>query len=466
MIVLTAAQVAEAVSGKLTSQLDPETVVEGPVVIDSRDSVAGALFVALPGENVDGHNFIESAIEAGAAFALSQQEVQAPAVIVQDTQKALGDLARAVLARLKNINLVAVTGSVGKTTTKDLLSQLLSDLGPTIAPRGSFNNEVGMPLTVLRADTETKYLVLEMGASGIGNLDYLTSIATPDVSVVLAVGRAHLGEFGGIEAVAQAKSELVTGTDPSGTVILNSADERVIAMKEKAGDRRTVTFSPATEIDADVQALDIDMADGATASFTLSARGQTAPVALQLVGRHQVSNALAAACVALELGMSTGRVAELLSSAKPLSYGRMRVTKRSDGVQIINDAYNANPDSMSAALESLTHFSAGRTWAVLGEMLELGDESASAHFEVGARASELGIDRVVAVGKGAAQIAAGAESGSNPPELVEAVADPHGASMVLEQHLRSGDAVLIKASNGTGLWRLGDDLVRKNQEDN
>lgn len=465
MIVLTAAQVAEAVSGQLTPNLDPNARIEGPVVIDSRDSVAGALFVALPGEKVDGHDYIEAAIEAGAAFALSQQQVDAPAIIVEDTQKALGDLARAVLTQLENTVVVAVTGSVGKTTTKDLLSQLLADLGQTIAPRGSFNNEVGMPLTVLRADEGTAYLVLEMGASGIGHLDYLTSIATPDISVVLAVGRAHLGEFGGIEAVAQAKAELVTGTSQNGTVILNAADERVIAMKDKADDRPALTFSPVPEVKADVQALNLTVTDAGTASFTLAARGHEAPVELQLVGRHQVSNALAAACVALELGMSVERVAELLSVAKPLSYGRMRLTQRPDGVQIINDAYNANPDSMTAALESLTHFSSGRTWAVLGEMLELGSESDAAHFEVGVKAGELGIDRVIAVGDGASQIAAGARSCDTPPQLVEAVADPAAASMVLERHLRRGDAVLIKASNGTGLWRLGDDLVG-NQEDN
>lgn len=461
MIVLTAAQVANAVSGRLTPTLDPGTPVAGPVVIDSREVVDGALFVALPGENVDGHDFIDSAIESGAAFALTQRETSAPAIIVPDTQKALGDLARAVLNELPDTKVIAVTGSVGKTTTKDLLAQLLGDLGATIAPRGSFNNEVGMPLTVLRAEPETRFLVLEMGASGIGHLDYLTSIATPDVSVVLAVGRAHLGEFGGIEVVARAKSELVTGTAETGTVILNAADERVIAMAPLAGQRKVVSFGAGGQ----VEARNIEITALGAANFDLVVGAAHAPVKLKLVGAHQVSNALAAAAVALEVGANVDQVARSLSRADALSYGRMHVTGRSDGVTVINDAYNANPDSVAAALAALAHIGeTGRTWAILGEMLELGEDSDSAHFEVGRRAAELGVDALIAVGPGAEPAARGANSSATPPSIVEVVPDTAAASMVLESQLTSGDVVLVKASNGSGLWRLGDELV-ENQED-
>ncbi|MGO1341824.1 MAG: UDP-N-acetylmuramoyl-tripeptide--D-alanyl-D-alanine ligase, partial [Cellulosimicrobium funkei] len=231
MIELTAAQVAAATGGRLSA--DPEVRVGGPVVVDSRRVAPGSLFVALPGENVDGHDYAAGAVEAGATLVLAARELDVPCVVVDDVQAALGELARHVLATLRergDLRVVGVTGSVGKTTTKDLLGQLLRPEGPTVVPRGSFNNEIGLPLTVLEADESTRFLVLEMGASGVGHLTYLTRIAPPDVSVVLVVGSAHLGEFGGIEAVARAKSEIVTGLAPGGVAVLNADDLRVAAM--------------------------------------------------------------------------------------------------------------------------------------------------------------------------------------------------------------------------------------------
>lgn len=462
MIALSAAEIASAAGGNLTPALAPDIRARGPVTTDSREVVPGAIFVALRGEKVDGHDYISAALAAGAVFVITQQETTEPAIIVADAQHALGRLAHLVLQRLTQVTTVAVTGSVGKTTTKDLLAQLLAPLGDTVAPRGSFNNEVGMPLTVLSANESTRYLVLEMGASGIGHLDYLTDIARPDVSVVLAVGRAHLGGFGGIEAVAAAKSELVTGTATTGTVILNSDDHRVAAMAEVAGERPVITFGSS----GNVQARDITVTEQGKAEFTLHYQGQSAAVELQLIGEHQIANALAAASVALHLGRSVSAVAHDLSAAQPLSYGRMRLTQRADGVRVINDAYNANPDSMAAAVRALARIgSEQRTWAVLGEMLELGPDHDSAHAEVGRFTAAAGIENLIVVGSGAQPIAAGALSAGMLDSRVSVVADVEQASMVLQQELRPGDAVLVKASNGSGLWRLGDMLLDNQEED-
>lgn len=461
MIALSAAEIARAVGGELTPALAPDARISGPVVIDSREAVAGALFVALPGEKVDGHDFIDAAVTSGAEFVLTQRPTTAPAIIVADTERALGDLARAVFDRLPNMTTIAVTGSVGKTTTKDLLAQILAPAGQTVAPRGSFNNEVGMPLTVLGADESTRYLVLEMGASGEGHLDYLTSIATPDVSVVLAVGRAHLGEFGGIDAVARAKSELVTGTASTGTVILNADDERVAAMRGLAQGRAVRTFGSG----GDVWAEDLSIDSAGRANFELRTPDAAARVSLKFVGAHQVSNALAAASVALTLGREVEQVAHDLSAAEPLSYGRMRVTNRADGVTVVNDAYNANPDSMAAALASTSHIGAGRrTWAVLGEMLEMGSDHDAAHAEVGRGVASNGIDRLLVVGEGAQEIAAGALAAGMANDRVEVVADISQASIVLFREVAPGDVVLVKASNGSGLWRLGDELIDNQEE--
>jgi UDP-N-acetylmuramoyl-tripeptide--D-alanyl-D-alanine ligase len=461
MIQLTAAEVAAATGGRLSA--DPAVRVAGPVVVDSRRVAAGALFVALPGEHVDGHDFAAGAVEAGAALVLAARELDVPCVVVDDVQAALGELARHVLATLRergDLRVVAVTGSVGKTTTKDLLGQLLRAQGPTVVPRGSFNNEIGLPLTVLEADASTRFLVLEMGASGVGHLTYLTRIAPPDVSVVLTVGSAHLGEFGGIEGVARAKSEIVTGLAPGGTAVLNADDLRVVAMADVApGDVVTFGTIPA----ADVRAEDLRVDRAGRASFTLRVRaaGSSAPVTLALVGEHHVTNALAAATAALRLGVDVADVAARLSDARAVSPHRMQVTDRSDGVTVIDDSYNANPDSMRAALKALAVVAGRdrRSVAVLGEMLELGTDSRRAHEEIGRLAVRLNIKLLVAVGEGAAGIQDGAVQEGSWGEETLFVPDVASAAALLREELREGDVVLVKASNGSGLWRLGDELA-------
>ncbi|UKJ64538.1 UDP-N-acetylmuramoyl-tripeptide--D-alanyl-D-alanine ligase [Cellulosimicrobium cellulans] len=470
MIELTAAQVAAATGGRLSAS--PEVRVGGPVVVDSRRVAPGSLFVALPGEHVDGHDFAAGAVAAGATLVLAARELDVPCVVVDDVQTALGELARHVLATLRergDVRVVAVTGSVGKTTTKDLLGQLLRPEGETVVPRGSFNNEIGLPLTVLEADESTRFLVLEMGASGVGHLTYLTRIAPPDVSVVLVVGSAHLGEFGGIEAVARAKSELVTGLAPGGVAVLNADDLRVAAMADVApGEVVTFGTIPAS----DVRAEDLGIDRTGRASFTLRVRpgaaGDARPteetharVTLGLVGEHHVTNALAAATAALRLGVALPDIAARLSDARALSPHRMQVTERPDGITVIDDSYNANPDSMRAALKALAVMAGRdrRSVAVLGEMLELGEDSRVAHDDLGRLVVRLNVKLLVVVGEGAGGIHDGATQEGSWGDETRFVPDVEAASALLRDELREGDVVLVKASNGSGLWRLGDELA-------
>ncbi|RMI08641.1 UDP-N-acetylmuramoyl-tripeptide--D-alanyl-D-alanine ligase [Cellulomonas triticagri] len=482
MIALTAAEVAAATGGRL-HHVDPATVVTGPVVVDSRQVEHGSLFVALAGEHVDGHDYAARAVAAGAAAALAAREVTAedgapvPAVLVDDVERALGDLARDVLARLReaavepggaDLKVIGVTGSVGKTTTKDLLAQLCGAAGPTVAPEKSFNNEIGLPLTVLRADEQTRYLVLEMGASGIGHLRYLTDIAPLDVAVVLVVGHAHLEGFGGIDAVARAKAELVEGLVPGGVAVLNADDHRVLAMAERAPGP-VATFGTTTG--ADVRARDLRVDRAGRVGFTLDAGAvpprdgatarETADVQLRLVGEHHVPNALAAATAALAVGLPLADVAAGLSAADALSPHRMHVVDRADGVTVVDDSYNANPDSMRAALRALAVLAGRerRSVAVLGEMMELGADSRTEHEAIGLQVVRLNIGLTVVVGPGALGIAAGAQREGSWGDEVVMVDDVDAAAELLRTELRPGDVVLVKSSNDAGLWRLGDLLV-------
>lgn len=477
MIALTAAEIAAATGGAL-SAADPRTVVAGAVVTDSREVEPGGLFVALPGEHVDGHDFAPVAVAAGAALVLAARPLTGadgtdlPVVVVPDVEAALGDLAAAVLARLREaasapggsgLRVVGVTGSVGKTTTKDLLAQVCGAVGPTVAPVRSFNNEIGLPLTVLRADEQTRFLVLEMGASGPGHLTYLTRIAPPDVSTVLVVGQAHLGGFGGIEAVARAKSEIVQGLLPDGVAVLNADDLRVRAMAALAPGE-VVLFGQSEG--AHVRAVDVTLDRAGRASFTLrhapvDGPVQDVPVALRLVGEHHVHNALAAAATALAVGLPLGTVAEGLTAADALSPHRMHVVDRPDGITVIDDSYNANPDSMRAALKALAVLAGRdrRSVAVLGEMLELGDDARTAHDAIGRLVVRLNVGLTVVVGEGARAIRDGANHEGSWGDEVVLADDVAAAEAFLRDELRPGDVVLVKSSYGAGLWRLGDVLV-------
>ncbi|SFP35958.1 UDP-N-acetylmuramoyl-tripeptide--D-alanyl-D-alanine ligase [Geodermatophilus dictyosporus] len=461
MIALSLAEVAQAVgAGVPHAALHPGTATVTGVTLDSRAVGAGDLFVAVAGERVDGHDYLEAAAAAGAVAALTTRPGgPLPALVVDDTVAALGRLAAAVHRRLADGDLVTVgiTGSSGKTSTKDLLGQVLGTAGPTVSPPGSYNNDIGLPLTVLSADAGTRFLVLEMGARGIGHIARLCAVARPDVGVVLNVGSAHLGEFGSADAVALAKGELVEALAESGTAVLNADDPRVAGMAPRTRARVVTTGRAA---DADVRATGVTLDEAARARFTLVAPGEEHPVALQVVGEHQVANALSAAAAAIAAGMTPAAVAGALSAATARSRWRMEVTRRADGVTVVNDAYNANPESMRAALAAVTGMPATRRVAVLGGMAELGPAAGAEHERLGRDAVAAGVDLLVAVGSDAAGLVAGATAaGARRGETAVAVPDRAAARQLLTEVLVPGDVVLVKASRSHGLEQLAADLL-------
>ena len=448
MLGMPVAEVARAVGGTLVGVSDDQ-LIASQVVSDSRQVTAGSLFVALEGTQVDGHAFASQALSAGAVAVLSDRPAEGATIVVDDVLAALGKLARHHLDSLPDITVIGITGSVGKTTTKDLLAQILEPLAPTVAPPGSFNNELGLPMTVLSADTETKYLVLEMGARQEGHVRYLCDIAPPDIGVVLAVGSAHLGEFGSVDSIARAKAELVSSLKASGTAVLNADDARVLAMAEQT-EAHILSFGISPS--ADVRALEVTSDDRDRASFSLATSGAQEHVSLQIFGSHAVPNALAAAAVAASLGIDLKTTAAHLSTALMRSRWRMEITQRPDGVVIINDAYNASPESMKAALRSLKQIGAGRrTWAVLGEMRELGDHSAAEHDALGRLAVRLDVQKLVVVGPGARPIHLGAHLEGSWAEESRYVLSAQEAIEIVTQEVQPGDVVLVKASRAAGL---------------
>ncbi|HEU4543549.1 MAG TPA: UDP-N-acetylmuramoyl-tripeptide--D-alanyl-D-alanine ligase [Jiangellaceae bacterium] len=456
MIPTTLAEIAAATGGRVDAA-DPAATITGPVVADSRAATAGSLFVAVPGEHVDGHDFSASAVEAGAVAVLAQRPVGVPAVVVADSVEALGRLAQAMLRRI-DPTVVGVTGSSGKTSTKDLLAQVLAQRGPIVAPPGSYNTEIGLPLTVLSADETTRTLVLEMGSRGIGHIAYLCRIAPPDVGVVLNVGSAHVGEFGGREAIARSKGELVEALPEGGAAVLNGDDPLVRQMAERTV-ARVVMFGES--VHSDVRADQITLDDDGRASFRLVTPSGQQHVRLNVVGEHHVSNALATAAVAETLGLSVDDVAAALSAATVRSRWRMEVVERPDGVTVINDAYNANPESMRASLKALAAIGKGRrTWAVLGEMKELGEVSEAEHDALGRFVVRLDVSRLVVVGHGAKAVRLGAvQEGSAGDEAVW-VPDGDAALDLLNKQVEPGDVILVKASRAAELDRLAEALVK------
>jgi len=473
VIPLTLAEIAALTGGTLAPADAGGLVVTGPVVVDSRRATDGALFAALPGEHADGHDYAPAAAAAGAAGVLASRPVPGvPAVVVPDVIVALGALARAVLARLPAAAVTAITGSSGKTSTKDLTAQVVEHLGPTIAPEGSFNNEIGLPLTVLRADASTRFLVLEMSARGMGHIAALCEIAPPRIGAVLNVGRAHAGEFGSLDAVAKAKGELPEALPADGVAVLNADDPRVLAMADRTA-ARVVTFGvhdtsnrpsmggSSPPISPSVRAEGIRLDDLGRASFRLLMHDVAAPVTLRVHGAHHVSNALAAAAIAGELGMDTPAIAAALNAATARSKRRMELHERADGVLVVNDSYNANPDSARAAIEALRHLSQGgrRGFAVLGHMAELGDIADDSHAEIGRLAAQAGVAGLIVVGEQALPALMGARAETGWHGTAIAAPDALSAVAALDNLLRPGDVVLVKASKSAGLWEVADRLL-------
>ncbi|MGI5225057.1 UDP-N-acetylmuramoyl-tripeptide--D-alanyl-D-alanine ligase [Actinoallomurus sp. CA-142502] len=449
MITLTLEEIARAVGGTVHGASGPVTVT-GPVVIDSREATDGALFAAIVGARSDGHDFADQVYAAGASAVLGSRPVGGPCVVVDDVVDALTELAVFVRDRLNPV-VIGLTGSVGKTTTKDLLAQILEQNGPTVATDRSYNNEIGLPLTILRADRQTRYLVLEMGAGKPGDITHLMRVARPQLGLVLNVGPAHIMTLGGVEGVAKAKGELPRALPPAvkgGFAVLNADDERVVAMARET--LAQVVFY-GTGPDATVRAEDVTVDTTGHASFTLHTPSGKAPVRLGLPGEHLVANALAAAAVAGVIGVTTDRIAEALSSAVRRSPNRFQVTERADGVTIIDDAYNANPVSMRAALRTAATMAAGRRRiTVFGEMTGQAEETAYHHSALGRLVGELGVEILVVVGEGEGPETL-AEAARDAGVSVHTVPDRTAAAELVKELLQPADVVLVKASSEAGL---------------
>ena len=448
MITLTAGEIALLVGGELLC--DRDLLISKAPVFDSRLATPGCFFLALKGENADGHEFAADAYRNGAMFSLTSQRIDGPCIVVKDVLEALSILAAFVRKRLDKLVVIGITGSQGKTSTKDLLTHMLGAVGPTVAPAGSFNNDLGLPITLLQCDDRTRFCILEMGARHMGDIARLCEIAKPNIGVVLTVGTAHIGEFGSREVIAQTKGELIASLDKDGIAILGTYDEFTPKMAS-LHQGQVILFGEKADIQ--VRAADVEMREGRPHFDLVTPAGRDA-VGMRAVGAHQVANALAVAAVGTALALPLELIASSLSTAEISSKWRMELHESAD-LLIINDAYNANPESMSAALRALVLFAqerGGSAWAFVGKMNELGQTQAPQSAAIGALAVELGIDHLVEI---------------NAPEYGE----PVGAMVIhqrptiesaldLVEYFAPGDVVLVKASRSQGFEVLAESLER------
>ena len=448
MITLTAGEIALLVGGEVFC--DKDLLVSKAPVFDSRLATPGCFFLALKGENADGHEFAADAYRNGSMFSLTSQRIDGPCIVVKDVLEALSILAAFVRKRLDKLIVIGITGSQGKTSTKDLLTHMLGAVGPTVAPAGSFNNDLGLPITLLQCDDRTRFCILEMGARHMGDIARLCEIAKPNIGVVLTVGTAHIGEFGSREIIAKTKSELIESLGKDGVAILGTYDEFTPRMAS-LHKGQVILFGESA--DNEVRAADVEMREGRPHFDLVTPAGRDA-VGMRAVGAHQVSNALAVAAVGTALSLPLELIASSLSTAEISSKWRMELHESAD-LLIINDAYNANPESMSAAMRALVLFAqerGGSAWAFVGKMNELGQTQAPQSAAIGALAVELGIDHLVEI---------------NAPEYGE----PVGAMVIhqrptiesaldLVDYFAPGDVVLVKASRSQGFEVLAESLER------
>jgi UDP-N-acetylmuramoyl-tripeptide--D-alanyl-D-alanine ligase len=474
MISLSLAQIAAAVGGSIIGDGFAEIRVTGSVETDSRLVAAGALFFAKPGEVTDGHNFVASAQDSGAVAAVVEREVAGvtiPQILVENVVEALGQLAKFVLAEVRQggqLKVVGITGSNGKTTTKNMLRAILSQVGPTIAPIESYNNEVGAPISVLKIDRETRFLVAELGAGGPGSISYLAQITRPDVAVELKVGMAHAGEFGGIETTAAIKAELLKELSSDSISVLNADDTYVRQMAIDVPGK-SVWFGTSEGCDYWADNYELSLAG---TSFDLhwpesdvTSGSHITRVQLQILGEHHVMNALASAAVAHQLGVAPDVIVSALEALPLAEKWRMQLTHTSDGISVINDAYNASPDSTKAALQTLAQLgrqTGRRTVAILGEMAELGEFARTEHDAIGRTAVRLNIGLVIAIGENAKLIYMGANLEGSYDGESQYIESLDGALPTVRGMLRAGDIVLVKSSKSANLRHLGDALLEVN----
>ena len=452
MIKISAQDFASVVSGSL-HDISPSQILDQDPIINSKDASAKNFFVAFKGEKFDGHDFVSEALNSGAKFSLVSKSVSGPHVLVSDVGQALIDLARFVRTQLPNMKVIGITGSQGKTTTKEFLYSVLQNEGTTVATAGNFNTDIGVPLTLLRSTEATKFCILEMGARHVGDIAKLTELANPNVGVVLVVGTAHLGEFGSVEAIAKTKSELIKALSPKMTAVLGTYDQFTPKMADSL-DLNTVLFGDGQI----VRAADVEL-HGGFAHFDLVTPAGRNSVALQVIGEHQIPNALAAAAAAFSLGVKNESIAIGLTTALLSSKWRMQI-ETINGIQIIHDYYNANPESMKAALKTLVMLSqesGGASWAILGKMHELGSKESSGHLEVAEFASQLGVDHLVSVAPAVYQ-----ESNNQSSDENMLIHNCSSAAAVLElvNNISTGDVILLKASRSEKFEDLAE-LIKK-----
>lgn len=481
MFDFTPTELAGITGGVLQQEsLAPERITG--FFIDSREVAAEGAFIAIKGERVDGHDFLHDVAEAGTRFAIVSDSFGGKipknlcALVVPNPVVALGQIAHWVRVTHLRAIVVAVTGSSGKTTTKDLIAGILSQCGPTVAPAGSFNTEIGLPLTILRAGPDTEFLVLEMGMRGIGHIELLAEIARPDIGVITNVGSAHIELLGSRENIAQAKGELIRSLGARGSAVLNADDPLVMSLASSTRGE-IVTFGK--DASSDFRATDIEIHADGFSSYVLDYQEQRLNVAVNLVGEHNVSNSLAAIAASVTAGVDVARAVNAVSTVTSISKWRMEITETAGGITVINDAYNANPESMRAALKTLANFGVDsahkggqprrRTWAVLGEMRELGEFSRDEHDAIGRLAVRLDISRLVCVGEPTKIMHLGASLEGSWGEESIWVSDADEAIAHLSAHLQPGDVVLVKASRSIGLEKVAQaltDLLPENLSQN
>ena len=462
MFDLTLGQVCDIVGGKL---FGAASIRVSGISIDSRSVNRGDLFAAIVGERVDGNEFVSQAISAGASASLTSKEVAGSHVLVPASPDeldpvihAIAKLSAHVRSLMRGVEVIGITGSSGKTSTKDMIGQVLSHAGVTHAPAGSLNNELGLPLTLLSAPIAVKYLVAEMGMRGFGHITHLCNLAHPTLGVITNVGHAHIGEVGSIEGIAKAKSELVSAISASGVVVLNADDERVMAMQSLT---EATVFTYGFSKTADVRAENLQLSAYGSYTFDLVYRGDRISASIPMLGEHNVLNALAAAAVGLAVGMEIEDIARALTILKQMSKWRMEVHQIPGNVTIINDAYNANPESMTAALKTLTAIPAtGNTFAVLGKMHELGETSDAIHAQIATLASKLGVTHVIAVGEAAKSYGLSSDLTSTAGKAQKSVwlPDFDSACDYIVNEVNSGDVLLFKASRAEQFEVLADQI--------
>jgi UDP-N-acetylmuramoyl-tripeptide--D-alanyl-D-alanine ligase len=453
MLKISAAEFAKIVAGQL-HEISESTMIDQVPVINSKNATKDSFFVAFEGQQVDGHNFVTEAINLGAKFALVSKPVSEPHILVADTGKALIDLAIYIRSKLPELKIVGITGSQGKTTSKEFLHSILKLEGETVATAGNFNTDIGVPLTLLRCSEQTKFCILEMGARHSGDIAKLTKIAKPNVGVVLVVGTAHIGEFGSVEAIAKAKAELITNLPANSTAVLGSYDIYTPKMADSL-ELKKVLFG----VNQNVRAADLEM-HGGYAHFDLVTPAGRNPVSLQVLGEHQVPNALAAAAAAFALGVVNENIAVGLTTATLDSKWRMQI-EEIKGIHLIHDYYNANPESMKAALKTLillSQESGGASWAILGKMHELGATESDGHKEVTAFSREIGVDHLLAV---ATDLYQDVQNQSDSEHMLLHNCPNLESVLQLVDNLSSGDVILLKASRSERFEDLANAIKAK-----